>query len=309
MIDLDQIKAAVTIPDAWRKLGLPGEPRPGCIRSPFREDRKPSFSISSDGKRFKDFATGESGDVLDFVMEATGKDFTESLAWLTGGTRAFTLKATPKPAQRSTEPTRPFTLPAIDDGSIEDLDTVARSRRFDGWYGLQLAISAGHLGFCQYRGRRCWIAYDDAGRVAQVRRVDGLPFNNGAKALTLSGSNARYPIGASSIRDMTTTIYLCEGLGDWLSAISMHAFEDEGEWSAVCMLGASMKIDELSLAKFVGKRVIIYAQHDDAGRNAAQVWANQLKPFAAQVTAMMPDIPGSDLNDAFVEQLESENNE
>src|SRR5580658_6367521 len=62
---LDAAKARVGIADAWRALGLPGEPRRTC-RSPFREDRHASFSISADGHLWFDHATGEGGDVVDF---------------------------------------------------------------------------------------------------------------------------------------------------------------------------------------------------------------------------------------------------
>ena len=67
---LDAAKARVTIADAWHALGLPGEPRRTCC-SPFREDRHPSFSIFADGRGWKDFATGEAGDVVSFVKCAT----------------------------------------------------------------------------------------------------------------------------------------------------------------------------------------------------------------------------------------------
>lgn len=42
--------------------------RTKVCRSPFRNDRKPSFSISEDGKLWKDHGTGAGGDVVSFVM-------------------------------------------------------------------------------------------------------------------------------------------------------------------------------------------------------------------------------------------------
>ena len=67
---LDAAKARVSIPDAWRALVLPGEPLRTCC-SPFREDRHPSFSISSCGRLWNDFAADEGGDVVSFVKRAT----------------------------------------------------------------------------------------------------------------------------------------------------------------------------------------------------------------------------------------------
>jgi DNA primase len=59
----------LTIFDLWKLLRLDGTPKPSC-RSPFREDRNPSFSIYDHGRRWKDFATGKGGDVVDFCSQA-----------------------------------------------------------------------------------------------------------------------------------------------------------------------------------------------------------------------------------------------
>ena len=53
----------------WVMLDLPGKPGRRC-RSPFREDRNPSFSVYDGGRRWKDHATGEGGDAVDFLRRA-----------------------------------------------------------------------------------------------------------------------------------------------------------------------------------------------------------------------------------------------
>ncbi len=78
---IEEIKLAYRIPAAWRDLQLDGEPGK-CVRSPFRDEKNPSFSVHDDGRRWKDFASGESGDVLDFVGRATGKDTSGALGWI-----------------------------------------------------------------------------------------------------------------------------------------------------------------------------------------------------------------------------------
>lgn len=309
MIDLDHIKATYTIVDAWHKLGYDGHPANGkCLSSPFREDRHPSFSISPCGRFFKDHATGEGGDVFTFVSTATGLGFKDALAWLSGSGSVSTLTAKPRAPQRKPRACtagKKLVLPPIDSGKISELKAVANLRGFDGFYGLQMAGNAGHFGFTDYRGHRCWIVFDEGGGVAQVRRIDGENFENGAKALTLPGSNAKWPAGASSITEETNIIFLCEGTGDLLTAISIRAW-DETPWRAVCMLGAAQRIDEEALHLFRGKAVVIYAQNDEAGLKAAQAWAAQLRPHAATVSAKVAPLPGADLNDTFVEYLESE---
>lgn len=78
---IKEIKLAYRIPAAWRDLQLDGEPGK-CVRSPFREDKKPSFSVHADGKRWRDFGTNERGDVVDFVRRALGADTKGALAWI-----------------------------------------------------------------------------------------------------------------------------------------------------------------------------------------------------------------------------------
>ena len=69
----DEAKARLTIPQLWAHLNL-GEIKwtgahngeCGVCRSPFRDDRNPSFSIFDHGRRFHDHATGDRGDIFDF---------------------------------------------------------------------------------------------------------------------------------------------------------------------------------------------------------------------------------------------------
>ena len=61
--------ARLTISEVWRRLGLPGKPGASC-RSPFREDRHPSFSIYDGGRSYRDHGTGEGGDAADFLATA-----------------------------------------------------------------------------------------------------------------------------------------------------------------------------------------------------------------------------------------------
>jgi len=64
------------IPVLWERLGLRGHVSGNCVvRSPLRDDdRHPSFSIFADGRRFKDHATGETGDSFDFYQRITKTD-------------------------------------------------------------------------------------------------------------------------------------------------------------------------------------------------------------------------------------------
>ena len=58
----------VSVLDVARDLGL--EVKLGANRSPFREDRKPSFSVSKEGHFFQDFASGDRGGCWKFTQLA-----------------------------------------------------------------------------------------------------------------------------------------------------------------------------------------------------------------------------------------------
>ena len=70
MTPLEKAKERLSILEAWRLLGLAGQPKEGMNRSPFREDKTPSLSIFGNGRRWKDHGTGEGGSVVDFVAVA-----------------------------------------------------------------------------------------------------------------------------------------------------------------------------------------------------------------------------------------------
>jgi len=64
-------RPALTVFDVWKLLGLEGTAKPFC-RSPFRDDRNPSFSIYDGGHRWNDHASGDGGNAADFVAKAGG---------------------------------------------------------------------------------------------------------------------------------------------------------------------------------------------------------------------------------------------
>jgi hypothetical protein len=69
-----EIKEAVSIQAVWVHLYGSRPRKWDCCRVPWREDRNPSLWISRDGKRWKDHARAETGDVFDFWRRATGAD-------------------------------------------------------------------------------------------------------------------------------------------------------------------------------------------------------------------------------------------
>jgi hypothetical protein len=103
---------ALSVAFLWAHFGYP-ERRGNPVRSPFREDTHPSFSVYDDSRRWKDHGNGERGDSFDFYQRATGQNaksaFTPfvTLAGLAGEMRANSQKkksAAPVPTPTDDRP-------------------------------------------------------------------------------------------------------------------------------------------------------------------------------------------------------------
>lgn len=96
--DLSRALEALTLAQLWREAGLRGQPpaRDGAVVSPFREDRKASFSVFAQGTRWRDHATGESGGAWAFAQRCWPNDSRGELA-----DRLIAISGVPRSAPRS----------------------------------------------------------------------------------------------------------------------------------------------------------------------------------------------------------------
>lgn len=123
----EKVKESLTIAEAWRKLALPGDPKRGVMRSPFRADKTPSFSIYGDGRKWKDHSTGDGGDVIDFWAMAKGQEPKDVILAMA---EALGIPAdSPLPALRSRRFKRLMPAPARPDAKISRF--TPESCRFD----------------------------------------------------------------------------------------------------------------------------------------------------------------------------------
>lgn len=293
---LELAKAKVGIPDVWIAYGLPGVSGRSC-HSPFREDRSPSFSVYDDGKRFRDFGTGDSGSVIDFIMRAKGcsaGDAARELIRLAG------LAGITRPPASKTK--KLLCIPNFRGLKIRDLSEIQRVRGWPVFAGLEIATQRGLLYRCTATddgvSRRAWAITDSARRSVQIRRVDGQPWAwNSAKAWTLGGSIAGWPIGAADIGDRRLVLF-CEGGPDFLAAHTLAWLADRASTVAVvCVPGASASLHPNALPYFNGRHVRIFEHADAAGSAAGQRWAAQLKQAGASVDGFTFDAPYKDLAD------------
>jgi CHC2 zinc finger len=306
---IDEALARFTIPVLWRIFNLRGSPGRPC-RSPFREDRSPSFSVSEDGLLFIDFATNERGNAIHFLAGIRRLSYAEAYLELLNMVDG---PAEAKAAAPTRSPEAPPDLSGLEICRESDLKQISKLRSIP-IEGLLLAQERKLLFAYQnpFQGR-CWVITDDARRNAIARRLDGERFHyrqpkegqkEGPKAKCWLHAEAKWPIG---IAQATTfpVISLCEGGPDFLAAFALaYAGAVESLIAPVCMGGAACSIHKDALPLFRGKRVRIFAHFDEAGQAALRRWADQLQDVRAEVDGYSFDgllkadgSPVKDLND------------
>jgi len=293
--ELDAAKARVSIADAWRALGLPGEPRRSC-RSPFREDRHPSFSISADDRLWRDHATGEGGDVVSLIIAATGCDHAAAIARvkeLAGGAIGIPLPLRPIAPQAKETPLATKPLPDLDAPTFAEVLTLAALRGWPSFVTLEIAAARGLLRMATVRDAgesvRAWVLTDDARRTVQARRLDGQPWKRtGAKSDSLRADPA-HPIGLAAIGNLPV-IALCEGEPDTLAALHFAFHAGIHDLVApLCLTGAAKRIPEPVAEQLRGRQVRIFRQADTPGHAATLTWAEGLEAAGVEVCAVNLD--------------------
>lgn len=282
--NVEEIKARLDIPCLAQRLGLPLNGKNGIYHSPFRADRKPSFSISRDGKLFNDFATGEKGDVFKFYQIATGADFRTSLNALVrfAGLEKIAYKPFVKHREKPIEepPLKPKIPPLF------WIEAHARNLERKRGYSVEaqrMAYRRGVFGFCEYKGFPAWIITDGAGNTAQARRLDGglwADTNTGHKAENLRNSNCSIPAGLEAIRDFKI-VAICEGSSDFLASFHFAYINDcENDIAPLAILGATQDISLKALNALKDKLVIVFPDADEAGKKALKRWGDKIAPYA-----------------------------
>ena len=285
---LADAKAKLNIHQLWTHFGYAGDSHRNPCQSPFREDRKPSFSVTADGGVFNDFTSGQAGDAVTFFQLATGlsqKEACRKFIELAGGrcsTNTFTTPA--RPVRVELARAKP-SFPPFHKGSVEEIATLARLRCVS-IEGLNLASERGLLFFATVKNCPAWVVADAARVNAQARRLSGGTWDHlqGAKSYTLPGSWAAWPVGIMESEHFPF-IALVEGSPDLLAAHHFMLAESRLNCAAVAVLGASQRIHKEALPMFAGKRVRIFGHADDPGRKAVAVWASQLTAIGADVDA------------------------
>lgn len=280
---IEEIKLAYRIPAAWRDLQLDGEPGK-CVCSPFRAEKNPSFSVHDDGRRWRDFGSGESGDVLDFVGRATGTDTPGALRWVRERL-GFIAENNPNGNGAKKKPR----IPELRFASPNELTMLSEKRGF-GVEAMKLAEASGFLRFCTFAGQTAWCVTDRRHELFEFRRLDGawwpaykhLP----ERKSHCVGAGKRWPLGARQAEGFEKCA-LVEGAPDFLALFNFLLAEDREETVApLAMLGAANeKIEPAAIELLRGRHVRLFPHLDDAGQRAARAWARQLSQGGCRVDA------------------------
>jgi hypothetical protein len=274
-----EARETITIPDAWRMLGFEGEPKRSC-RSPFREDRTPSFSIFDDGRGWKDHTTGEGGDVVE---------------------DRSAIPLPPPPKKPKEELPRKIEWPRGISDSNSGWSQFLQLKGISSPAAYAM-VQAGILRFCRIDGHDCYIVTDRTWRAAEIRRVDGVNFGS-SKAYPLRGVDKRWLPGLEPLYTTlrATSLLLTEGATDLLSGLDLYSrYRRSGgarSWGVATVLGAGCKTihpDAIPLLR--GRHVRIVPDADQAGDVMAEHWTGLLRKIGCSVDIV--NLPsGTDLSD------------
>jgi len=302
-----EAREAYTIPDAWQMLRLPGEPKPSC-RSPFRDERTPSFTIFDDGKAWKDHATGDGGDVIEFILHAIGGDHRAVRDWLKErlGIDYYDHgdgKTPSRPAKVATA-SKPIQWPAeLIEGTTATWKAFADRREIT-YAATWAMVQSGVLRFMKLKdGTKCFVATDPENRSAEIRRLDGMTFGT-SKAFPLPGVNKSWPVGCEQLRHApaTASVLITEGATDLITAIDLYTRyrRDHGgtlSWVPMAILGAGCKDLAPDAAALIrGRHCRLVPDADEAGDRMETHWTALLRENGSSVDVVK--LPrGTDLTD------------
>ncbi len=285
-LSIDEIKARLSIPEAARLLGMNWQAGKSCV-SPFRPDKHPSFSCFDEGRRWRDHATGEGGTVIDFIQKALDVPLKEAIQWAREKCGGVVLPvpiaagaAMKKPASDAKAKPPPKLRPA----QAGELEALAKLRGFK-VETLAEAQRRGLLAFASVWGRVAWCVCDPGGRIAEGRRLDGLPWEAygtmPARKCHAWGGQKNWPVNLEEAAQCSK-LALVEGGPDALAALEIMRREGAAGVDVVALLGAAnTRLDAAALPFFKGKIVRLFPHADEAGQRAAREWALALREAGA----------------------------
>ena len=315
----DEIARSCSIADALMITGLSlrnsrgsGVEPPsdkGTYRSPFRQESNPSFSVFRDRAdrhwRFKDHATNESGNMINFVVIGCSLSSNAEAAELIDRELRLGLFKKPKAKSASSTSNRLKNI-KLDKFTSLHAEQIARVVGVKGVEGVgrirdRDILGAGTLFRYGRNGAypepNCFFLHDENTNSATSRKLNGEHFGDN-KSVSPNDWQKR-PIGISAIHPNavygeTDEAVFCEGEKDLVAV--MHGVSYDRA-IPICMPSVTTTLLPEHAERFANMTCIIYAQADHPGIDAALKWFEWLKPHAFSVRVRVPRVLGDDWAD------------
>ena len=284
-----KLKAKCPLPALMAHLEMSQYNKKSC-KSPFREDRHPSFSVYSDdsGYHWKDFGSDDGGDEVTFLARYLRLDEKKHFSALLAIYEAIATnaklveKATIPNISSSEFPDRSGFRPI----SADEIQNVSDRRQISiaalTWVHERGLLVAGTV--C---GLPAYAITDQSGRTIEARplnqdifpAVGELPER---KTHSLKHTDKSFPVGFLESASYPC-VALTEGMPDFLAAHDFILREQAPDGNKakiscvpVAMLGSQTIINAEALTVFKNKIVRIFPHADNAGWAGAMKWKQQL---------------------------------
>ncbi len=257
----------LTVAEVLRHYALAeAVPRSGFIRSPFRDERTPSFHILPHGYAWADFGDGSKGGVIDLVMRlenCAADEAVEKLREIRSGSKFNTIK---KNTAMSPRPQRAagFRVISVSPLSDESLLAYAESRGVSRVtvrrFCSEVAVRAGE------KVRTC---------IGFLNSLEGFVLRSpetgrSGKRCTSSAPTYLDADGLECREPSSESVAVFEGLFDFLSYMERNGGRLLRPGGDICVLNSV--VNASAAAGFIGghKTVNLYLDNDGAGRKASR---------------------------------------
>jgi 5S rRNA maturation endonuclease (ribonuclease M5) len=250
-------KALLPLPELWRRLALPGEPKKLCS-SPFREDRHPSFSVfQREGLWFwRDQAREESGDEVGFLMQQYRELSKDAAIRL-----YHELAGVPLPQKAKKDRSKFGKVVAIHDYRDAEGKVVHQTIRYEPKGFSQRRPAAPDM---RAGNKRAWRDSDGNWWISTLHGIEPVLYN--LPQIVAAPADA--------------TIYLCEGEKD---ANRLNAIlAGSGSVATTAPMGSGKWRPNYTEA-LRGRDVVIFWDRDEPGRKHADIVAAALTGIARNV--------------------------
>lgn len=311
MASIKELKQRLDLHEVAHALGLTRKGNRGNYHSPHHADSTPSLEINTSPRSgdpyWRDYSSGDGGDLLDLVCYTQRCEVGEALVWLHD---TFGIERDKQPAARPQSLPEIIAARALEDpapavaylvrerGIAQEVAERAVKKRAVGWNTYTSPKRApGEVG---YGGPGlAFVVRDPAGRVVAVDMRYADPVLNGGVKTQTQGEK----LGATWTSDPrrlagAETVYFVESAINALSVECCDLYSS----AAVAIRGGSTVVDALHLEWMRGKAAVLVMDNDEPderGRCAGQemAWALYERLTALNVATALVDQSDWSLND------------